>query len=113
MVCLSVMCAFILAHHLWKKPFKDPRVNHGETASLTALLVLAVINMAEATFAISGDISEQDRICLIVLNVVEVIILGTVPVAFTLLIMISILWQLLKFCKLCWVSFCRIFVKRS
>ena len=112
-VCLSVACAFILAHHLWKKPFKDPRVNLGETASLTALLVLAVINMAEVTFAINGGISEQERICLIVLNVVEVIILGTVPVACFLLIMISVLWQLLKFCKLCWISFCRIFVKTS
>ncbi|XP_078381891.1 uncharacterized protein LOC144664620 isoform X2 [Oculina patagonica] len=113
MVCLSVTCAFFLAHHLWKKPFKDPRVNHGETASLTALLVLAVINMAEATFAINGEISEQERICLIVLNVVEVIILGTVPVACILVIMICVLWQLRRFCKLCWISFCRIFVKTS
>ena len=112
-VCLSVACAFILAHHMWKKPFKDPCVNHGETASLTALLVLTVINMAEVTFAINGAISEQERICLIVLNVVEVIILGTVPVSCFLLIMISVLWQLLKFCKLCWISFCRIFVKTS
>ena len=111
MVCLSVMCAFILAHHLWKKPFKDPRANHGETASLTALLVLAVINMAEINFAVNGEVlSEQERVCLIVLQVVEVIILGTVPVAFTLLIVVSVLWQLLKFCKLCGVTFWRLYI---
>ena len=111
MVCLSVTCALILAHHLWKKPFKDPCVNHGETASLTALLVVAVINMTEVTFAISGEIpSEKERICFTVLHVVEVIVLGIVPLAFILIIFVSVLWQLRKFCKLCWVS-CRLFVK--
>jgi len=111
MVCLSVTCALILAHHLWKKPFKDSCVNHGETASLTALLVVAVINMTEVTFAISGEIpSEKERICFTVLHVVEVIVLGIVPLAFILIIFVSVLWQLRKFCKLCWVS-CRLFVK--
>ena len=112
MVCLSVTCAFILAHHMWKKPFKDSLVNHGETASLTALLVLAVINMAEVTFAINGEIpSEQERICFVVLHVVEVVILGAVPVVLVLIIVLSVLWHLLKFCKLCWVNVCRLFVK--
>ena len=112
MVCLSVTCAFILAHHMWKKPFKDPRINHGETASLTALLVLAVINVAEVTFAINGEIlSEQERICFLVLHVVEVVILGTVPVAFVLMILVSLLWHIVKFCKLCWLNVCRLCVK--
>ena len=112
MVCLSVTCAFILAHHMWKKPFKDPLVNHGETASLTALLVLAVINMAEVTFAINGEIlSEQERICSLVFHVVEVVILGAIPVALVLFIVLSVLRHLLKFCKLCWVNVCRLFVK--
>ena len=111
MVCLSVACALILAHHLWKKPFKDPRVNHGETASLTALLVLAVINMTEVTFAISGESpSEKERICFTVLHVVEVIVLGIVPLAFILIIFVSVLWQLLKFCKLL-VNVWKLFLK--
>ena len=102
MVCLSVTCAAILAHHMWKKPFQDPRVNHAETASLTALLVLAVINMAEATLGMNGELlSEQERVCMTVLHVVEIIILGTVPVIFLVVILISVAWQLIKFCQFC------------
>ena len=112
MVCLSVACALILSHHIWKKPFKDIRVNHGETASLTALLVLAVVNMAEFALAINGGIfSKQERACLMVLRVVEVIILGTVPFLCVLIFFIAVLWQLIKLCKLCWVSVCRLIVK--
>lgn len=102
MVCLSVTCAAILVHHTWKKPFKDPRVNRAETASLTALLVLAVINMAEATLGMNGELlSEQKRVCMTVLHVVEIIILGTVPVIFLVVILISVAWQLIKFCQYC------------
>jgi len=102
MVCLSVTCAAILVHHIWKKPFQDPRVNHAETASLTALLVLAVINMAEAALAINGGLlSEQERVCMTVLHVVEIIILGTVPVIFLAVILISVVWQLIKLCQFC------------
>jgi len=99
MVCLSVTCAAILVHHLWKKPFQDPRVNHAETASLTALLVLAVINMAEATLGVNGGLlSEQERVCMTALHVVEIIILGIVPVIFLVVILILVPWQLIKFC---------------
>ena len=102
MVCLSVTCAAILVHHIWKKPFQDLRVNHAETASLTALLVLAVINMAEVTLGMNGELlSEQERVCMTVLHVVEVIILGTVPVIFLVVILISVAWQLIKFCQFC------------
>ena len=112
MVCLTFACAFILAHHLWKRPFKYSRVNYAETVSLTALLVLVGINMALGTFATSGEIlSDQERICLTVLQVVQVIILGIIPVLFILLIVVSLLWQLLKICKLCWILFCRLFVE--
>ena len=112
MVCLSVTCALILAHHMWKKPFKDVRVNHGETASLTALLFLAVVNMAEFAFAMNGGIlSKQEGACLMVLHVVEVIILGTVPLLCVVIFFISVLWQLVKSLKLCWVTLCRWIVK--
>ena len=112
MVCLSIACALILTHHIWKKPFKDVRVNHGETASLTALLVLAVVNMAEFAFALNGGIlSKQERAFLMVLHVAEVIILGTVPFLCVLIFFIAVLWQLIKLCKLCWVSLCRLIVK--
>ena len=109
MVCLCVACALILAHHMWKKPFKDPRVNHAETGSLTALLVLAVINMAEITFIINGEIpSKQERTCFIVLQVVAVIILGAVPVVCVFVLFVAVL---LKLCKLSWVIIRRPFVK--
>lgn len=99
---MSVTCAAILVHHIWEKPFQDPRVNHAETASLTALLVLAVINMAEAALAINGGLlSEQERVCMTVLHVVEIIILGTVPVIFLAVILISVVWQLIKLCQFC------------
>ena len=112
MVCLTVACTLILTHHIWKKPFKDVRVNHGETASLTALLVLAVVNMAEFAFAFNGGIlSKQQRACLMVLRIVEVVILGTVPLLCVLTLFIAVLWQLIRLCKLCWVSLCRLIVK--
>lgn len=111
MVCLSIACAFILVHHLWKRPFKDPCVNRGETASLAALLVLVVINMVELIFSLSGGtISEQDRICLVVLNVVEVIIIGILPVVFVLVILFSLLWQLLRISRFFCLIFCRLCV---
>ena len=114
MVCLSATCALILVHHMWKKPFKDHHVNHGETASLTALLLLAVVNMAEFAFAINGGIlSKQERACLMVLHVVEVIILGIVPFVCVIIFFISVLWQLVKLFKLCWVSLCRLIVKKK
>ena len=114
MVCLSVTCAAILVHHIWKKPFQDPRVNHAETASLTALLVLAVINMAEATLGMNGELlSEQERVCMTVLHVAEVIILGTVPVIFLVVILISVAWQLIKFCQFCLAAPYRLLVYQS
>ena len=112
MICLNIACAVILTHHIWKKPFKDVRVNHGETASLTALLALAVVNMAEFALAINGGIlSKQELACLMVLRVVEVIILGTVPFLCVLIFFIAVLWQLIKLCKCCWVSLCKLIVK--
>ena len=111
MVCLSAACALILTHHIWKKPFKDVRVNHGETASLTALLVLAVVNMADALAINRGILSKQEHGCLKVLHVVEVILLGTIPLLCVLILFIAVLWQLIKLCKLGWVSLCRLIVK--
>ena len=106
MVCLSVTCAVILVHHIWKKPFQDPRVNHAETASLSALLVLAVINIAEVTLGMNGELlSKQERVCLSVLHVVEVIILGTAPLIFVVVIVVSVAWQLIKLCHFCLVHF--------
>ncbi|XP_078371368.1 uncharacterized protein LOC144655023 [Oculina patagonica] len=111
MVCLSVTCAAILVHHIRKKPFKAPRVNHVETASLSALLVLAVINMAQVTLSMNGELlSEQERICLTVLHVVEVIILGTVPVIFVVVIVVSVTWRLIKLCQLCLTHFYKLLV---
>ena len=111
MVCLSVTCAVILVHHLWKKPFRDPLVNHAETTSLTALLVLAVINMAEATLSMNGGLlSKQERVCMTVLHVVEIIILGTIPVTFLVVILISVVWQLIKFCQSCLAALYKLLV---
>ena len=105
MVCLSVTCAAILVHHIWKKPFQDPRANYTETASLSALLVLAVINMAQVTLSMNGELlSEQERVCMTVLHVIEVIILGTVPVIFLVITVVSVAWQLITFCKFCSVT---------
>lgn len=85
---------------MWKKPFKDPRVNHAETGSLTALLVSAVINMAEITLMINDEIpSKQERTCLIILRVVAVIILGTVPTVCVFAFFVAVLWRLFKLCK--------------
>lgn len=110
-VCLCVACALILAHHMWKKPFKDPRVNHAETGSLTALLVLAVINMAEITLKINGEIlSKQERTCLNILRYVAVIILGAVPAVCVFVFFVAVLWRL---CKWSWVIIRRPFVKWS
>ncbi|XP_022806639.1 uncharacterized protein LOC111343718 [Stylophora pistillata] len=96
--CLSVTCAAILAYHLWKKPFQDSRVNHAETASLAALLLLAIINMADVVLGINDEVlSAQEQICMTVLHIVEIIILGTVPLAFALLIVVSVLWRLFEF----------------
>ena len=97
-VCLSITCAAILAYHIWKKPFQDSRVNHAETASLAALLLLAIINMADLALGINGEgLSAQEQICMTVLHIVEIIILGTVPLALALMIVVSVLWRLFKF----------------
>ena len=110
-VCLSVTCAAFLVHHIWKKPFQDSRVNHAETASLTALLVLAIINLAEVTLGINGELlSEQERICMTVLHIVEMIILGTLPLTLVVVIVVSALWRLFEFFLLSFAACCKLVV---
>lgn len=47
MVCVTVTCVIILLHHVLKAPYRDPMANKAETASLLALVTMAVTNLAK------------------------------------------------------------------
>ena len=54
--------------------------------------------MADLALGINGEgLSAQEQICMTVLHIVEIIILGTVPLALALMIVVSVLWRLFKF----------------
>ncbi|XP_078370493.1 uncharacterized protein LOC144654276 [Oculina patagonica] len=97
MVCMVAACFLITIHHVLMKPFRNPLANKAETLSLTALSMIAVINLAKATlisFGISTD--GPDIPYFETLEWFEVCALAVVPALVSLLFTFAILSQLTR-----------------
>ena len=97
MVCMVSICFLITIHHILKNPYRDPLANKVETLSLSALSMIAVINLAKATLmsfctAIDGPVTPY----LEVLDWFQVCALGFVPVLISILFTFAILSQLAR-----------------
>ena len=97
MVCMVGACFLMTIHHVLKNPFRDLLANRAETLSLTALSIIAVINLAKATliaFGISFD--GPDTPYFDALEWFEACALAFVPALVSLLVSFAILSQLTR-----------------
>ena len=97
MVCMVGACFLMTIHHVLKNPFRDLLANRAETLSLTALSIIAVINLAKATliaFGISFD--GPDTPYFEALEWFEACALAFVPALVSLLVTFAILSQLTR-----------------
>ena len=97
MFCMVSACFLITIHHILKNPYRDPLANKVETLSLSALSMIAVINLAKATLMSFGTaIDGPDIPYLEVLDWFQVCTLGFVPVLISILFIFAILSQLAR-----------------
>ncbi|KAL9973700.1 hypothetical protein ACROYT_G020188, partial [Oculina patagonica] len=97
MVFMSAACLLMTIHHVLKKPFREPLANKAETLSLTALTIIAQINLTKATLMSFGiTIDGPYRSYLDGLEWFEVCALAFVPVLVSGLVIFAILSQLAR-----------------
>ncbi|KAL9973706.1 hypothetical protein ACROYT_G020194 [Oculina patagonica] len=97
MVSMAAACLLMTIHHVLKKPFREPLANKAETLSLTALTMIALINLTKATlmsFGITIDGPYQSY--LDALEWFEVCALAFVPVLVSGFVTFAILSQLAR-----------------
>ncbi|XP_068720714.1 uncharacterized protein [Montipora capricornis] len=98
LVCMTVACIAILLHHALKSPFQDPIANRSETASLTILAVMAVINLTKATLVSFGiTVGGPATTYLEIFEWFEVCVLAFAPALLGIFVAITALSQLVRF----------------
>ena len=95
---MTFFSLLVLVHHLAKQPFRDSRANVVETISLLSLIVLGMVNLSPAavlSLAVTstGPFADWLSICWCM----ELVILGFVPAACALFVIIFVISQ---FCRL-------------
>jgi len=97
MVCMVGACFLMTIHHVIKNPYRDSLANKAETLSLTALSMIAVINLAKATLISYGvTFDGPDIPYLETLEWFEVCALTFAPALVSLLVTFAILSQLAR-----------------
>ena len=97
MIAMATACSLIALHHVLKYPFRNAIANRVETLSLTALLIISIINLTKATLISFGiTIIGPYGSVLDVMEWFEVGVLGIVPVLVSVLVISAILSQLLR-----------------
>ena len=92
LLCMAMVCVLALLHHAKMKPFRSNAANSAETMSLLALVVLANTNMYKSFYANSNeDVSSNYRVIFQVIDWIEVVLLGFLPVLFALLVSLAII----------------------
>ena len=82
---MTFFCVLFLLHHVLTHPFRDRMANTLETISLLSLVLLGIVNVFFASFlSLAVPLSDHFQSCWSFCEVVEIIILGTVPVSFCL-----------------------------
>ena len=108
LLVMSFFCVSFLLQHAFTKPFRDGIANIVETFSLLSLVVLATVNVFFASFQslavpLNNHFSPWRNAC----QVVETIIVFSVPTVFCLLVVAAVLSQL---CRLTF-AVCRFLVQ--
>jgi len=114
MVCMVGACFLMTIHHVIKNPYRDALANKAETLSLTALSMIAVINLAKAALISYGvALDGPDIPYLETLKWFEVCALTFAPALVSLLVTFAILSQLARLvvflskkCHRTWWQFC-------
>ncbi|KAL9973711.1 hypothetical protein ACROYT_G020199 [Oculina patagonica] len=97
MVSMAAACLLMTIHHVLKKPFREPLANKAETLSLTALTIIAQINLTKATLMSFGiTIDGPYRSYLDALEWFELCAVAFVPVLVSGLVTFAILSQLAR-----------------
>ena len=97
MVCMVGACFLMTIHHVIKNPYRDSLANKAETLSLTALSMIAVINLAKAALISYGvALDGPDIPYLETLKWFELCALTFAPALVSLLVTFSILSQLAR-----------------
>ena len=92
LLCMAVVCVLALLHHAKMKPFRSNAANIAETTSLLALVILAITNMYKSFYANSKeDVSNDYLVIFQILDWIEVILLGLLPVLFALMVSLAII----------------------
>ena len=112
MVCMVSACFLMTIHHVLKNPYRNALANKAETLSLAALSIIAVINLAKATFISYGvALDDPDIPYLETLEWFEVCTLTFAPAFLSLLVTFAILSQLARLVvllvKKCYYTWCQ------
>lgn len=94
---MDMTCLLVFTWHLATKPFHDRKANVIEAVSLAVLVVIATINLIQAIF-LSAGVTPQGPVIrnLIILEQVEICLLGIMPLLFGLLCVFAIVSQLVR-----------------
>lgn len=92
--CLSCTCLLILIHHGIKQPYRNSKMNTCESISLLTLVVIATVNLMEASFISAavepiGPIENYFHL----LQWAQVVILGFLPAVFSVLVVLAFVSQ--------------------
>ena len=114
MFCMDMTCLLIFVSHVTIKPFRDFKANIIEAGSLLALIVIATINLLQALF-LSAGWTPQGHIekKVEILQHIEFILLGIVPLFLALLFVFAALSQAVRLLVLLYKSLVYAFRKLS
>ena len=97
LLVMTFFCALFLAHHAFTQPFRDRIANMLETISLLSLVLLATVNVFFASLlSLAVPLNEHFNTWWDFCEVVEVVILGAVPVVSCLLVFAAMVSQLCR-----------------
>lgn len=97
MVCMTFACFLMTLHHILTNPYRDPLTNKAETLSLSALTMIAAVNLPRATILSFGFDTGPEKSYLEHLEWIEIGALVFIPVLVSLLVTFAILSQLARF----------------
>ena len=101
-VCLNCACVLILVHHLAMRPFRDRKANVCEGLSLLSLVVICSFSLAEATYISEGmDPAEKNQNLFRVLQWIEIVLIGLLPAAASILVIFATLSQVVRLLYQC------------
>ena len=97
LLVMTFFCALFLAHHAFTQPFRDRIANMLETISLLSLVLLATVNVFFASLlSLAVPLNDHFNTWWDFCEVVEVVILGAVPVVSCLLVFAAMVSQLCR-----------------